>query len=197
MKRFRSFVSWLTASVLLLGASKVALVTAEEIPTTDSAPSYKVNRDFLLLPEMTNMTKRPEHFDMYTRIQWQMRRYRNGATFGLLENKLLSNDLLTSLDIPVAPVFYGAFTHKPLGKWPKYNREEFLHALKTTEAIAKHQHFVLKPASSGGSDNVLIMNKHRWQQENWTFDKVVEYAENFLFREWSELGQRCASHCLL
>lgn len=116
------------------------------------------------------------------RLQVMMDVYRRGRTFGILENKLLSNTLLGALQIPAMRVLYGAFAHAPMGKWPKYSREALAAALRRHK-LGAERGFVLKPASDGTSAGVLFMTPDKWRSGNWTESRVLKHADSFLYKE--------------
>ena len=68
-----------------------------------------ISDDFWLLPEVA------APFEGTERVMAQLKRWRAGATFGLMENKLLSHSLLEALNVPQPAVLYGAFATKSLG----------------------------------------------------------------------------------
>jgi hypothetical protein len=125
------------------------------------------------------------------RVKWQMRRYRLHPTFGLLENKLLSHDLLDRhFGYPQAKVLYGAFARKSLGQYPQYRRDDFTLFMSQLIRRPHGKVFVLKPVSSGASCGVLVMDERKWQRDHWTVEKLADHAERFLLRDWSDYGQR-------
>jgi len=123
------------------------------------------------------------------RVTAQLSRWRQGPTFGLMENKLLAHSLLDALHVPQPEVIYGAFATKPLGRWPAYSRANF------TRALHGKRHFVLKSATNGGNSDVLVMTPARWEAESWNPAKLIDFVERFVRREhvkakwWSEWGQ--------
>ena len=66
--------------------------------------------EFWLLPEVSNVP-----FEGTERVMAQLKRWRAGASFGVMENKLLSHSLLEALNVPQPAVLYGAFATKSLG----------------------------------------------------------------------------------
>jgi hypothetical protein len=152
--------------------------------------NLKLNADFSLRPDIEAISGAHE-IDWETRLEWQRRRYRNNPTFGLLENKLLSHSLLSDLDIPQLAIYYGAFARKSLGQWPEYNRDDFIKTLSETQVVASDHLFVLKPASDGWSENVLLMNQNRWDEEEWNIERLADFTEKFLFtHSYSGFGMK-------
>ena len=142
---------------------------------------HRVSTDFNLLPEIRELG---DAFNGTRRLELQMRRWRNGATFGMLENKLLGHSFLDALDVPQVATLYGGFASRAMGRWPRYE------AASLVKAIHGSHRFVLKAASGGGAEGVLVMTPERWQRENWTELKVVEFAEQIIRRPCSLWGQR-------
>ena len=132
------------------------------------------------------------------RVKAQMRNYRRGVTFGIIENKLLSHTLLSALGMPVLPVLYGAFARNPLGPWPRYNRTEFIAAMR--QACAKVNNgsaacsFVVKPISSGGSDFVHIMSPERWRRHDHVAEFLADRVDHMLrpggVSNWGQLYEQ-------
>jgi hypothetical protein len=146
-----------------------------------------LSTDFSLAPELTQISEAA--FDGTARLRMMMSRWRRGAAFGLLENKLLAHSLLDTLGIPQADVLYGAFATKALGPWPRYERAMMLRALRTS------REFVLKSATNGGNADVLVMTEAKWAREGWTLPRVAAFAERWMLasdtaRWYSAWGQR-------
>jgi len=140
-----------------------------------------------------------------TRLLLQLRRYRTGGTFGVIENKLLRHSFLRALlgkrhPIQPIPVLYGAFAASPLpatsflrgsgarggmGGWRAYRRADLVRALGKKNTTR----FVLKPLNGGMDAGMLIMTEDRWEKEKWTSDNVVSFAERQLSQLCSEWGQ--------
>ena len=158
-------------------------------PFPGAGTKLKLNADFSLRPEIDDHISSHD-VDTNTRVKWQMRRYRSNPTFGLLENKLLSHSLLSNLNVPQLGIYYGAFARKSLGLWPEYNRTDFISALGNNPVVVSNNLFVLKPISDGGSDNVLVMNHERWVEEDWTIEGLADFAEAFLFYNFSDWGMK-------
>ena len=132
-----------------------------------AAAQYRLlSTDFSLAPDITDLSE--AGFDGTRRVGLMMTRWRRGATFGVLENKLLAHTLLQALEIPQADVLYGSFATKALGAWPRYNRTALLRSL------AQHgRSFVLKSATNGGNADVLVMTPSKWAAGGWTKAKVA------------------------
>ena len=82
-------------------------------------PPLLVNPEFDLSAELAARHYRVSSVD---RISLMLRRYREGRTPAIMENKLLAHSLLRSIGAPVAPILYGAFGGRALGDWPRYER---------------------------------------------------------------------------
>ena len=165
-------------------ANKASDASAAAATTTATSAPHRLNQDFSMLPELKDAGFA---LDGSQRVQWQLRRWRRGPTFGVLENKLLGHTLLDALALPQQEVLYGAFATKALGRWPKYSRAELV---KVVSGDPSHA-FVLKSATNGGNADVLVMTPAKWDASSWTADKVADYAEQFLHGKWfSEWGQK-------
>ena len=122
----------------------------------------------------------------HVRLREMLRLYRESRTLGgMLENKLFGTNLLRSLGIPTQRVIYGAFATHTLGGWPQYSREALVNAVQGVVAAAAAKgrggpSFVMKSATDGMGNNVLLMTADRWQGERWTVDRVVSLAETML-----------------
>ena len=129
-----------------------------------------------------------------------MVRWRQAATFGLIENKLLGHSVLKSLGIAQAPLIYGAFGTKAMGEWPHFHAASFTRLI-TQLAGREDSQFVVKSATNGGSKDVLIVGS--WLRDatsmklkiprpgaaevaRWATERVCA----FLSRPFSEWGQR-------
>ena len=77
---------------------------------SESALTHTISDEFWLLPEVSNVP-----FEGTERVMAQLKRWRAGASFGVMENKLLSHSLLEALNVPQPAVLYGAFATKSLG----------------------------------------------------------------------------------
>lgn len=170
----------------ILLAVVVAVAVVLPWSTAETHPLYRLNRDFDLSPEID--TAQVQNMTRDTRNKWQLRRYRNRPTFGLLENKLLAYDLFAQR-YPKAQFLYGAFARKSLGHWPQYRRDEFIKTMSRIGTSTDYT-FVLKPISSGASTGVLIMDGKRWHSEGWTLERLANHVEGFLYRDWSDYGQK-------
>ena len=155
-----------------------------------ATPALALSTDFSLLPEIRKIYR--YELSARERIQLQLRRWRRHPIFGIVENKLLCGSMLASLiaergipKVRQAPIIYGAFATKRLGRWPRYERDALEGALRG------RRDFVLKSATNGGGADVLIMTAARWEREGWRLSNVSDYAERFLRNRWfSEWGQQ-------
>lgn len=140
----------------------------------------RINSDFDLNVELESTHCTLARADIHAiRTRLQGRRYRTQPSIAVLENKLLAAALLRFMDIPISRVLYGAFATHAWGPWPKYEP----HALEAAVARTS-KNFVLKPASSGGAIDVLVMTAAKWAREAWTPARVRDFAEGFLRRRW-------------
>ena len=173
----------------LLRCENKHCATAEAAGSTEAGGAAtpalpRLNPDFNMLPELAEDNY---ELDGYNRVRYQLRRWRRGPTFGVLENKLLGHTLLDRLELRQQEVLYGAFATKALGEWPKYNRAALLGVVDSSPS----HRFVLKSATNGGNADVLVMTEAKWTSGNWTSGRVADYAEQFLHgRWWSEWGQK-------
>jgi len=140
---------------------------------TRPPPQLLVNPDFDLSAELA---ARSHRISPVERISLMLRRYREGRTQAIIENKLLAHSLLRSLGVPVAPILYGAFGSRAMGGWPRYQRDGFAAALRRLE----RKDFVLKTASDGMSHNVLLMSDARWRSEHWTTARAAALVEEWI-----------------
>jgi hypothetical protein len=141
---------------------------------------YQVNSDFSMYPEIDAVTMEDVNSGKWKRICLQMDRFRRGATVGLIENKLLAYSLFGSLGIDHLPVLYGAFATKSMGGRPRYSPQDFIQALRDIPQVVQEHSFVLKTATGGCGKDVLVMDPERWEQENWSLEKLGEFANSFL-----------------
>lgn len=137
--------------------------------------TLRLNSDFSLLPEINSFPGDDLPYEERLRYQW--RRYRTKPISGVIENKILGRDILSVLDIPTAKIYYAAFAHKAMGNWPKYDRDSFLQAMRNTPEIAKDHHFVIKNPTGYGTNGVLIVNKEKWERQQWYIEELVDLVE--------------------
>lgn len=164
-----------------------------ETPQMTQQP-WRLNQDFALFPEVTQVHSGKELEGWNNALEYtelmhiQMRRYRTSPTVGLLENKLLGNQVLEQyLNLPVQDVIYGGFALRPLGRWPRYERKEFVDVMSSY----KSHNFVVKPLTNAGSAGVLVMNSEKWVKGNWTIDKIADHVESFFVgKDYSTMGQQ-------
>ena len=136
-------------------------------------PPLLVNPEFDLSAELAARHYRVSSVD---RISLMLRRYREGRTPAIMENKLLAHSLLRSIGAPVAPILYGAFGGRALGDWPRYERAALVVAI---ERLSRKD-FVLKSATDGMSKNLLLMSDARWRAEAWSAAKAAALVESWI-----------------
>lgn len=149
-------------------------------PSCSQATSFPLNPDFDLQSKLGDLAS----FSSATRLHIMGRQYREGRTQAMLENKLLVTSLLRRLQIPAVRVLYGGFASHALGEWPQYKRTDFAAALRSLIIAGKRQ-FVLKSATDGMSQNILIMNADKWTSQGWTVDRVTQTAEEMILQNGS------------
>ena len=136
-------------------------------------PPLLVNPEFDLSAELAARRYRVSSVD---RISLMLRRYREGRTPAIMENKLLAHTLLRSMGAPVAPILYGAFGGRALGGWPRYERAGLVAAIQRL----RRKDFVLKSATDGMSKNLLLMSDARWRAEAWSAAKAAVLVESWI-----------------
>ena len=136
-------------------------------------PPLLVNPEFDVSAELAVRHYRISSVD---RISLMLRRYRQGRTPAIMENKLLAHTLLRSMGAPVAPILYGAFGGRALGGWPRYDRAGLVAAIQRL----RRKDFVLKSATDGMSHNLLLMSDARWRAEAWSATKAAALVESWI-----------------
>lgn len=153
---------------------------------------FRLNEDFSLFYDMNSLIDEDELIENPhdTRIVWQRRLFRKGATFALMENKLLCHSLLLSYGIPKAEIYYGAFASKAMGEWPEYDRNDFISTLKTIPQVTEDHLFVMKPATGQNSEGTIVMNHKKWIEEGWSFERLADQVEAYFSITASYWGQQ-------
>ena len=127
-----------------------------------------------------------------------MQRWREGATFGIIENKLLEHSLLKHLGIPQAPIWFGAFATKTMGGFPQFDAANFsaiVGSLVKANAQANGVPFLIKTATNGGSRDVVLVHPSfgpldLTARAAWHSAAAARLVCRFLSRPYSEWGQK-------
>lgn len=151
----------------------------------------RLNDDFSLFYEVNSVPSIDPLLDHRNlRIKWQMRLFRRSPIVGLIENKLLCHSLLTSLGIPKAEIYYGAFASQAMGEWPQYNRSDFISTLSNIPQVSEDHLFVIKPATGEDAHGAIVMNHKKWVDGGWNLDRLANHVEALFSVSDSFSGQQ-------
>ena len=135
--------------------------------------TWRTNSDFCLLPMLGLLHF---HLDHPQHVELMLRRWRKGKTFGVMENKLLAHSLLRKLELPTPPMFYGAFSRKAMGDWPKFSSAELARVLNNSTMGSPL--WVLKTISGiGNSMSVFVGGSSTHQDRARVLQNAISIVE--------------------